>query len=255
MRHEMHQGKDDHFIPMTSFSSGSGHEPRPGIYYYTNQIVNVIMVGEPGKGEWVLIDTGMPRCGKEIVSVAEKRFGKNNPPACILLTHGHFDHVGGIVHLVETWTVPVYAHRDEFPFLTGKQAYPHPDTTVQGGILAKISSIYPVEPVNIEGIVQPLPLNGSVPSLPGWKWIHVPGHSPGQVAFFREADGVLLSADAFITVRQDSFYKVLVQQKEINGPPRYLTVDWQAAWDSVRRLEALHPSLAITGHGKHMEGA
>jgi hypothetical protein len=60
--------------------------------------------------------------------------------------------------------------------------------------------------------------------------------------------------DAFTTVRQDSFYKVLIQKKEINGPPRYLTPDWRSAKESVQKLEALKPKMAITGHGPAMEG-
>jgi glyoxylase-like metal-dependent hydrolase (beta-lactamase superfamily II) len=240
---------------MTSTASGKGKELRKDVYYYTNQIVNVIMTGEPGKGDWVLIDAGMPRSGSELVKAAEERFGAGTKPAAILLTHGHFDHVGGIVHLIETWNVPVFAHHLEAPFLTGAQAYPDPDTSVEGGLLAKISAIYPTEPVDITPALQLLPEDGTVPFLPGWRWLHVPGHAPGQVAFYRAEDGTLIPGDAFVTVRQDSMYKVLIQQEELNGPPRYLTTDWQAAWDSVKKLEALEPQLAITGHGPAMEGA
>ena len=254
MQNDMHQSGDSKYIPMTSVSSGSGHEITPDIYYYTDQIVNIIMIGTPGQGEWILVDAGMPKSGNEIISVAEKRFGKGTKPSCILLTHGHFDHVGSLVHLIEAWDVPVYAHPLEFPFLTGAEDYPEPDTSVEGGMLAKISSIYPHEAIDITPVLHALPVNGSVPGLPDWKWIHVPGHAPGQVAFFRERDGILLSADAFITVRQDSFYKVLLQKKEVNGPPRYLTTDWQAAWDSVRKLHALNPKMVISGHGKSIEG-
>ncbi len=249
----MHQSKDNHFIPMTSVRSGKGDAVRSDVYYYTNQIVNLVMVGEP-EGDWVLIDAGMPTCGAEIVEVAEERFGKNRPPQAILLTHGHFDHVGGLVHLLEKWEVPVYAHPLEKPFLTGEQAYPEPDTTVEGGLLAKISSIYPHEPVDVSLRLRMLPEDNTVPGLPDWRWYAVPGHSPGQVAFFRERDGVLIAGDAFITVRQDSLYKVLLQKEEICGPPRYLTTDWEAAWQSVKTLQALQPQVAVTGHGKAMEG-
>lgn len=249
----MHQSKDDHYIPMTSVRSGKGDAVRSDVYYYTNQIVNLIMVGEVGSN-WVLIDAGMPTSGEEIVKAAEERFGEGTRPLAILLTHGHFDHVGGLVHLIEKWGVPVYAHPLEVPFLTGKQAYPEPDTTVEGGMLAKISSIYPHEPIDITPALQLLPEDGSVPHLPDWRWHHVPGHAPGQVAFFRESDSLLIAADAFVTVRQDSFYKVLFQQEEVAGPPRYLTTDWEAAWDSVRKLEALNPQTVITGHGKAMSG-
>jgi hypothetical protein len=47
---------------------------------------------------------------------------------------------------------------------------------------------------------------------------------------------------------------VLTQEKEINGPPRYLTTDWQKAWGSVKKLQELNPKAAITGHGLPMFG-
>jgi glyoxylase-like metal-dependent hydrolase (beta-lactamase superfamily II) len=249
----MKQSDDNRFIPMTSIDSGIGREVRPDVFYYTNQIVNVIMIGNP-TGDWFLVDAGMPKCGAEIQKVAEKRFGKDHPPKAIILTHGHFDHVGGIVHLLATWDVPVYAHLLEFPYLTKRLDYPTPDTSVQGGLLAKISSIYPHEAIDITEALITLSTDHSITGFPGWKWIHAPGHSPGQIALFREEDGILLSADAMITVKQDSLYKVLLQREEVNGPPRYLTTDWGLAYESVKKLANLKPKLMISGHGHYMEG-
>ncbi len=250
----MHQSKDSHLIPMTSVDSGKTRAARPDVHYYTDQIVNLVFIGAPGSAQWVLVDAGMPGKGGAILEAAEKLYG-TTPPAAIILTHGHFDHVGSIVGLLKVWgSIPVYAHPLEEPFLTGRQAYPEPDVTVEGGMLAKISALYPNEPIDIREVLQPLPADGSLPGLPGWGWVHVPGHSPGQVALFRAADRTLISADAVITVRQDSMYKVLVQKKEVNGPPRYLTTDWPAAEASVRMLEALNPVAMIPGHGTAMEG-
>ncbi len=250
----MHQSPDSHYIPMTSIHSGDTRGARPDVHYYTDQIVNVVFVGTPGAAGWVLVDASMPGKGGGIAGAAESLFG-GHPPAALLLTHGHFDHVGSIVALLERWPgVPVYAHPLEAPFLTGTQAYPEPDPTVEGGLLAKIASIYPNEPVDIRESLQPLPADGAVPGLPGWRWIHVPGHAPGQVAYFREADRTLLSADAVITVRQDSLYRVLLQTEEVNGPPRYFTTDWLEAEASVQALEALQPAVLVPGHGTALEG-
>ena len=250
----MKQSDDNKPIPMTSVSSGKGREVSEDVFYYTDQIVNIVFIGKPGQEKWVLIDAGMPKSGSRIQEVAEERFGKGSRPDAIILTHGHFDHVGGLVELINKWRVPVYAHPLEFPYLTGKLAYPEPDSSVEGGMLAKISSIYPHQPIDISGAVEPLATNHSVNDLAEWKWIHTPGHSPGHVSLYRERDGLLLSGDAFVTVRQDSFYKVLLQKEEVNGPPRYLTNDWKAAKESVRILHALQPTTVIPGHGSAMSG-
>jgi glyoxylase-like metal-dependent hydrolase (beta-lactamase superfamily II) len=247
----MEQSSDNRAIPMTSVNSGKLREVAPDVAYYTNQIVNIVMIGRPG-GDWILVDAGMPKSGSEIIKVAEERFGKG--PEAIVLTHGHFDHVGSIVDLLLQWRVPVYAHPMETPFLTGAQAYPEPDTSVEGGMLAKISSYYPNEPVDIHEALQPLPPDGSLPFLHGWQWVHVPGHSPGQVAIFRESDRLLISADALITVRQDSMYRVLLQKEEVCGPPVYLTTNWEEAHVSVQRLAALNPAVLVPGHGSAIEG-
>jgi len=250
----MQQSEDNKRIPMTSVDSGKTREVKQDVAYYTNQIVNLVMIGRPGEN-WVLVDAGMPKSGEEIIRAAEALFGANNPPQAIILTHGHFDHVGSIVALLEKWPVPVYAHPLEFPFLTGRQAYPEPDTTVEGGMLAKIAAIYPHEPINIQTVLQPLPADHSVPFLPDWEWVHVPGHAPGQIALFRQRDRLLVSADAIITVKQDSMYRVLIQKEEVCGPPVYLTTDWDAAHASAQRLVALAPETMIPGHGTAMSGA
>ncbi len=74
------------------------------------------------------------------------------------------------------------------------------------------------------------------------------------MSLFREKDATLLAGDAFVTVKQDSLYKVLTQQQEISGPPRYLTTNWEDAKVSVKKLETLKPTVAVTGHGLPMTG-
>ncbi|MBR7798292.1 MBL fold metallo-hydrolase [Virgibacillus sp. AGTR] len=254
MDQDFHQKEHHKFIPMTSITSGGGIQVKSDVYYYTDQIVNIGFIGYPDKGEWVLIDAGLPNAAPEIKSVVVDRFGKGSKPKAILLTHGHFDHVGGLADLAEEWEVPIYTHANELPFLRGEKSYPEPDTTVDSGILAKISSLYPNEPIDLGDVVQPLPDNHQVPYLDGWRWIHTPGHSPGHVSYFRESDSLLFSGDAFITVRQESFSRVFMQTAEVSGPPKYFTTDWKAAQASVEKLAALDPQVVIPGHGVAMEG-
>lgn len=89
-------------------------------------------LGLPKRDEWVLVDAGMPRSAEVIKKTAEAIYGPNHPPAAIILTHGHFDHVGALIELMEHWEVPVYAHLKEMPYLTGQESYPEPDPSVEG---------------------------------------------------------------------------------------------------------------------------
>lgn len=219
-------------------------------------MVNICFFGIPDAeaSQWVLIDTGLPDSSDSILLAAQRRFGFNNPPTAIILTHGHFDHVGSVVDLIKKWDVPVYAHKFEIPFLTGKLDYFMPDPSVDDGLMTKISTLYPYQSINLGNSIQALPSNGEVPGMQGWRWIATPGHTPGHISLFRDTDRLLIAGDAFTTTEQESAIAVINQTKEIHGPPKYFTSEWQQAWESVKRLESLNPSLAITGHGLPMGG-
>ncbi len=226
----------------------------PDIAYLRLAFVNVVLVGMPGQGGWVLADTGIPTTRGRIERAAAERFGEGVPPRAIVLTHGHFDHVGTLAALAESWDVPVYAHRLERPYLDGSASYPKPDAMAGGGAMSLLSPLYPRGPVDVGGRLRDLPEDGSVPEMPGWRWVHTPGHSVGHASFWRERDRALIVGDAFITVAGESAYATAMQTPEIHGPPKYFTHDWQAASQSVAALAALRPEVAVTGHGRAMEG-
>jgi glyoxylase-like metal-dependent hydrolase (beta-lactamase superfamily II) len=235
----------------------STHEIAADLAYRRLGIVNVVFFGKPGAGDrqWVMVDAGVIGTINLISGAAEERFGPTSRPAAIVMTHGHFDHVGALEELANRWEVPVYAHELERPYLGGGASYPPPDPYVGGGLMSLVSPLYPRGPVNVGRWLRTLPPDGRVPEMLGWRWLHTPGHTPGHVSFWREADRTIIAGDAFITTRQESAYAVTAQDPEMHGPPMYYTIDWEKARTSLELLARLEPDLAITGHGPAMRGA
>jgi glyoxylase-like metal-dependent hydrolase (beta-lactamase superfamily II) len=226
----------------------------PGLAYLRDRIVNVAFIGSTDgrDGPWVLVDTGLPGAAGRILRATELLYGPDATPAAIVLTHGHFDHVGSVRELVRRWDVPVYAHELELPYLTGRSSYPPPDPAVGGGAMAMMSRFFPRKPIDLGESVMALPPDGTIPVIGEWRWIHTPGHAPGHVSLFRDYDRALVAGDAFVTTKQESMFAVLTQRPEVHGPPAYYTIDWRAAESSVDELAALEPSVAVTGHGVAM---
>jgi glyoxylase-like metal-dependent hydrolase (beta-lactamase superfamily II) len=224
-----------------------------GVMHLRTLMVNLYLVRE-GAG-WILVDAGLQGYAESIRAAAERFMGSDQPPAAIILTHGHFDHVGSVEALLDFWDVPVYAHPLERPYLTGRSAYPPPDPLVGGGSMALLSRLYPRGPYDFSQHLRMLPENGSVPFTTGWRWLHTPGHTAGHISLFRERDRILIAGDAVTTTKQESALAVMTQRREMHGPPAYFTQDWNASRESVGRIAALEPEVLATGHGEPMSGA
>jgi len=150
------------------------HEVASGVSFLSAGIANLYFVGEDAS-RWILVDSVMHGYFDTIMKAAESKFGAGAAPLYIVLTHGHFDHAGSAAALAKRWRVPIYAHKLEIPFLTGKSDYPPPDPTV-GGAMSLLGRFFPNRKINLNGLVKEL--GDSLPKFEEWQVHFTPGHTP-----------------------------------------------------------------------------
>jgi glyoxylase-like metal-dependent hydrolase (beta-lactamase superfamily II) len=217
---------------------------------------------------WVLIDTASANCGRLIQKTAESLFGANTRPASILLTHDHPDHAGSALELARMWGCPVYLHPDELPLavdgdLSTIKKYANP---LDRWLILPLLRMMPrrwvesmLSKASLKDVARTFDPSAAIPGLPDWECIPAPGHTPGQVAFFRASDRVLIVSDAILTVDLNSLWGMLLwslrlNRQKVSGPPWYSTWNKRAAKESVAALAGLEPRVLASGHGVPMTG-
>lgn len=123
---------------------------------------NCYILWQPGGEECVVIDPGY--CPEQVLG-AIKLLGLSL--SAILLTHSHFDHVGGVKELVEKTGCKVYIHEAELSL---------PQEITGGPLFYTDCYGYTVEEAGIR-----------------LKVIHTPGHTPGSVCLM--AEDVMITGD------------------------------------------------------------
>ena len=78
--------------------------------------------------------------------------------------------------------------------------------------------------------------------------VEAPGHTPGQIALWRDSDGTLIAGDAALNIN------FLTLRPRLSLPLAVATVDMDQARDSIRKLAALGPARVVFGHGPMATG-
>jgi hydroxyacylglutathione hydrolase len=187
-------------------------------------VMNVYVIGD------VLIDAATRRAGRRILRQLEHR----NITAHAL-THAHPDHQGASKEVCEALGIPLWcgdADADAMEQATIPQT--QPDNRLNRLINRFwLGPPYPVARRLQEG-----------DEVAGFEVLHVPGHSAGHVAYWRESDRALIVGDVFTTIDTLSGLPGLYEPKPIFTP------DPATNRKSIRRLAALEPALACSGHGR-----
>jgi hydroxyacylglutathione hydrolase len=137
----------------------------------------------------------------------------------ILITHGHWDHLGGVAGLAEASGAPVHMAEDERRLLEDVNSFVPPGLRLR-----------PYSPDVLLRGDETLELAGIA-----FQTISVPGHSPAHLAY--HADGCLFSGDVL--------FAGSVGRTDLPG------ANWETLVDSIRTLTERFPpeTVIYPGHG------
>jgi hydroxyacylglutathione hydrolase len=138
---------------------------------------NAYLITDESKQKGIIIDPGMqPSLLIQSIKYVEIE--------AILLTHAHFDHIGGVEQIRKLKSCPVYLHKAESDWLTNPELNGSLRWPDLGGAISSSAAEYELqEGKDISFLGQSI------------KVLHTPGHSPGSVTFAFKELGVIFSGD------------------------------------------------------------
>lgn len=222
-------------------------ELSPSLHRIGSDLVNVYLVADD-TGVTV-VDAGLPGQWDELEQELASMGRTMADVRAVVLTHGDTDHIGFAERIRGEHGVPILVHELDAPRARGEVKKEMKWGRVKVGPLMKFLwysgirgglSITPVADVATF-------VDGQVLDLPGSPVVvHIPGHTPGSVAFHVPSVDAVFVGDAMTTGH------VLTGAAGPQLAP--FTLDPEQALASMTLLEGLGASWVLPGHGAPWEG-
>jgi glyoxylase-like metal-dependent hydrolase (beta-lactamase superfamily II) len=220
----------------------------PGVHRVTDAFTNWYLI--EGEGGISVVDCGVPGSWDSFLAALDTLGRRPDDVRAVVLTHGHFDHVGFAERARHRLGVPVFVHEDDVPLTRHPWRYDH-ERPRAAYVLGRPRALPYVATFLRHRAFWPAPIgaverygdHGTLP-VPGEpEIVRTPGHTHGHCALLLRDRGVLLAGDAVVTLDPYTGRR---------GPrlvARAATVDSARNLRTLDAIAATGAEVVLCGHG------
>jgi glyoxylase-like metal-dependent hydrolase (beta-lactamase superfamily II) len=213
----------------------------PDIFILDNLIVSNVFLIRTGES-YTMIDCGVPPDAKKIIETLRTHNIDLPNIKTIVLTHSHFDHIGGVAKVVAATGASVLAHADDIPYIQGEKPLPSRSfgQKMINLLMAKMQSL--TQNFKVDRAVKDGDL---VDESAQMTVVHTPGHTPGSISIHLKRSGkeILFCGDAIFNAHP------ITRRSGLQLPMKIVSVDMKAVADSVEKIRAMKIDVLCCGHG------